>query len=32
MIENYDLVSKISIVPRGKAGGVTIFTPDEETL
>lgn len=31
-MEEYDTVSKISIVPRGVEGGVTIFTPDEETL
>lgn len=32
MMDDYDLVNKISIVPRGNAGGVTIFTPEEETL
>lgn len=32
VMEEYDLVSKISIVPRGGAGGVTIFTPDEEAM
>lgn len=32
VMEEYDLVSKISIVPRGGTGGVTIFTPDEETM
>ena len=32
VMEDYDLVSKISIVPRGGAGGVTIFTPDEEAM
>lgn len=31
-MEEYDTVSKISIVPRGVSGGVTIFTPDEETM
>ena len=31
-MEEYDLVSKISIVPRGGAGGVTIFTPEEEAM
>ena len=31
-MEDYDLVSKISIVPRGGSGGVTIFTPDEESM
>ena len=29
-MEEYDTVTKISIVPRGVAEGVTIFTPDEE--
>lgn len=32
MMEDYDLVNKISIVPRGNTGGVTIFTPEEEAL
>ena len=32
VMEEYDLVNKISIVPRGGAGGVTIFTPDEESM
>ena len=32
VMEEYDLVNKISIVPRGGAGGVTIFTPDEEVM
>ena len=31
-MQDYDLVSKISIVPRGAAGGVTIFTPNEEAM
>lgn len=31
-MEDYDLVNKISIVPRGQAGGVTVFTPEEEAL
>ena len=31
-MEEYDVVNKISIVPRGGAGGVTIFTPNEETM
>lgn len=30
LMKEYDLVNKISIVPRGQAGGVTIFTPEEE--
>ncbi len=29
---NYDKVSRISIAPRGNAGGLTIFTPDEERI
>ena len=32
MIKDFDEVNKISIVPRGASGGVTIFTPDEEVL
>jgi len=31
-MEEYDLVNKITIVPRGGAGGVTIFTPEEEAM
>ena len=31
-MEEYDLVNKISIVPRGATGGVTIFTPNEEAM
>jgi len=31
-MEDFDLVNKISIVPRGQTGGVTIFTPEEETM
>jgi len=30
--KNYDKVSRVSIIPRGNAGGVTIFTPDEERV
>ena len=30
--KNYDKVSRISIAPRGNAGGLTIFTPDEERI
>tara|TARA_B000000477_G_scaffold69446_1_gene58218 strand:+ start:2015 stop:3748 length:1734 start_codon:yes stop_codon:yes gene_type:complete len=29
---NYDKVSRISIAPRGNAGGLTIFTPDEDRI
>ncbi|CAJ1428694.1 unnamed protein product [Effrenium voratum] len=32
MMNDYDVVAKISIVPRGPAGGVTIFTPSEDRL
>lgn len=32
LVKDYDLVAKISIVPRGPAGGVTIFAPTEERL
>ena len=32
LMQEYDVVNKISIVPRGGAGGVTIFTPNEETM
>jgi len=32
VMQEYDLVSAITIVPRGGAGGVTIFTPDAETM
>ena len=32
LMEEYDLVNKISIVPWGWAGGVTIFTPNEEAM
>lgn len=28
----YDPVTKISIVPRGAAGGLTFFAPSEERL
>ena len=32
LMKDYDAVNKISIVPRGGAGGVTIFTPNEEAM
>ncbi|CAE8721670.1 unnamed protein product [Polarella glacialis] len=32
LMNDYDVVAKISIVPRGPAGGVTIFMPTEERL
>ena len=31
-MKEYDLVSKISIVPRGQSGGVTVFMPQEEAM
>lgn len=31
-MDEYDTVSKISIVPRGGTGGVTVFTPEEEAM
>ncbi|CAJ1355419.1 unnamed protein product, partial [Effrenium voratum] len=32
LMNDNDVVAKISIVPRGPAGGVTIFTPAEDRL
>mmetsp|Transcript_49420 Transcript_49420/g.91161 ORF Transcript_49420/g.91161 Transcript_49420/m.91161 type:complete len:813 (+) Transcript_49420:96-2534(+) len=32
LVNDYDVVTKISIVPRGPAGGVTIFMPSEDRL
>merc|ERR1719476_158050 len=32
LVNDFDVVAKISIVPRGPAGGVTIFMPSEERL
>jgi cell division protease FtsH len=32
LMPEYDPVTKISIVPRGAAGGLTFFTPNEERL
>ena len=32
LIPEYDPVQKISIIPRGRAGGLTWFTPSEERL
>jgi cell division protease FtsH len=29
---NYDTVTKITITPRGNAGGLTLFAPDEDRL
>lgn len=31
-IGNYDAVQTVSIIPRGKTGGVTIFQPDDSRL
>ena len=32
LMPDYDAVTKISIVPRGNAGGLTLFAPSEERL
>jgi ATP-dependent Zn protease len=32
LMPEYDPVAKISIIPRGGAGGLTFFTPSEERL
>ena len=32
LLKNFDNVTKISILPRGSTGGVTIFSPNETTL
>ena len=32
LMSDYDPVQKISIIPRGRAGGLTFFTPSEERL
>ena len=32
LLPEYDPVTKISIVPRGQAGGLTFFAPSEERL
>lgn len=32
LMPEYDPVAKISIIPRGNAGGLTFFTPSEERL
>jgi cell division protease FtsH len=32
LMKDFDVVTKVSIVPRGPAGGVTIFMPTEERL
>lgn len=32
LMPDYDAVTKVSIVPRGNAGGLTFFAPDEQRL
>ena len=32
LMQEFDMVQKISIIPRGRAGGLTWFTPSEERL
>ena len=32
LVKNYDIVRKVSIIPRGRAGGVTSFLPQESNL
>ena len=32
LMPDYDPVQKISIIPRGQAGGLTFFTPNEERM
>jgi cell division protease FtsH len=32
MMNDFDSINKISIVPRGETGGVTIFSPNEEAM
>jgi len=32
LMPDYDPVAKVSIIPRGQAGGVTVFTPSEERM
>ena len=32
LMPDYDSVQKISIIPRGQAGGLTFFTPSEERM
>lgn len=32
MVDGYDTVGKVTIVPRGNAGGFTQFLPDEDTV
>ena len=32
LMPDYDPVQKISIIPRGRAGGLTWFTPSEDRM
>ena len=32
LMPDYDPVAKVSIIPRGQAGGLTFFTPSEERM
>lgn len=32
LVNDYDIVRKVSIVPRGRAGGITYFEPSEDRL
>lgn len=32
LLPEYDPIAKISIIPRGQAGGLTFFAPSEERL
>merc|ERR1712178_553495 len=32
LMPDYDPVAKVSIIPRGNAGGLTFFTPSEERM
>lgn len=32
LVNDYDIVRKVSIVPRGRAGGITYFEPSEERI
>ena len=32
LMPEHDTVAKISIIPRGQAGGLTLFAPSEERL
>ena len=32
LMEDFDVVGKVSIIPRGQSGGATIFIPEEESM